>query len=72
MSVELKFPEVRNYISGHFVDSSSKKLDVVSPLDGTLLSKVPISGVDTLNQAVEAARKAFPIWSSMPIKERVQ
>jgi malonate-semialdehyde dehydrogenase (acetylating)/methylmalonate-semialdehyde dehydrogenase len=72
MSVELKFPEVRNYISGHFVDSPSKKLDVVSPLDGTLLSTVPISGVDTLDQAVSAAVKAFPSWSSTPIKERVQ
>ncbi|MGB4972561.1 MAG: aldehyde dehydrogenase family protein, partial [Cyclobacteriaceae bacterium] len=72
MSVELKFPEVKNYISGHFVDSPCKKIDVVSPLDGTLLSKVPISGADTLDQAVSAAVKAFPAWSATPIKERVQ
>lgn len=72
MSVEPKLPEVKNYISGHFVDSSNKKIDVVSPLDGTLLSKVPISGVDTLDQAVSAAVKAFPAWSATPIKERVQ
>jgi len=72
MSVEPKLPEVKNYISGHFVDSSNEKIDVVSPLDGTLLSKVPISSVDTLDQAVSAAVKAFPAWSATPIKERVQ
>ncbi len=69
---ELKFPEVKNYIKGKFVDSNEAKIDVISPLDGSLLSRVPVSGYDTLDQAVQSAVQAFPAWSAMPIKERVQ
>lgn len=69
---ELRFPEVRNYINGEFAPFSEEKLDVISPLDGSLLSKVPISGKATLDKAVSAAMLAFPSWSATPIKERVQ
>lgn len=69
---ELKFPEVKNYIKGKFVDSDEAKIDVISPLDGSLLSRVPVSGYETLDKAVQSAKLAFPAWSSMPIKERVQ
>lgn len=47
-------------------------LPVISPLDGTLLSEVPLSAPADLALAVEAARAAFPGWSKTPIKERVQ
>lgn len=67
-----KFPEVKNYIKGQFVDSSEEKIDVISPLDGRVISKVPISGYATLDKAVQTAREAFPAWSATPIKERVQ
>ncbi len=69
---ELRFPEVKNYIKGQFVDSSEEKIDVISPLDGRVISKVPISGYATLDKAVQTAREAFPAWSATPIKERVQ
>lgn len=74
MEVEvLKYPEVRNYIAGQFVaDSSPRILEVMSPLNGAIISTVPLSGRAALNQAVEAAQAAFPAWSSLPIKERVQ
>ena len=47
-------------------------MDVVSPIDGALLSKVPLSTATDLNTAVAAAKKSFPSWSKTPIKERVQ
>ena len=69
----MKYPAIQNYIKGQFVDASvSRKLDVISPIDGTLLSTVPMSSAKDLNHAVTAAQAAFPIWSRMPIKERVQ
>ncbi len=68
----MKFQDVKNYFDGKFVGAESATLDVVSPLDGTLLSRVPLSGYEVLDQAVVAAKKAFPGWSSTPIKERVQ
>ncbi|WP_197372452.1 aldehyde dehydrogenase family protein, partial [Streptomyces clavuligerus] len=62
-----------NYIAGQFVaDASARTLEVFSPISGAVISTVPLSGMDALDQAVEAARGAFPAWSAMPIKERVQ
>ncbi len=69
----MKYPLVQNYINGKFVNSSSSRfLDVISPLDGNPLSKVAMSTGDDLDAAVRAARAAFPAWSKTPIKERVQ
>ncbi|MEI6457021.1 MAG: aldehyde dehydrogenase family protein, partial [bacterium] len=69
----MKYPEVRNYINGAFVPSmTNRTLDVISPLDGTILSKVPLSGPGELDDAVSKAQQAFLIWSKIPIKERVQ
>jgi malonate-semialdehyde dehydrogenase (acetylating)/methylmalonate-semialdehyde dehydrogenase len=69
----MKYPALHNYINGQFVPSkSSRLLKVTSPLDGNFLTKVPMSSVEDLNDAVEAARAAFHKWSKTPIKERVQ
>jgi len=69
----MKYERVKNFYNGEFVEStSSETLDVISPLDGTLLSTVPMSTVDELNNAVASAKKAFESWSKLPIKERVQ
>ena len=69
----MKYAVERNFINGKFVDSSSENfIGVVSPLDGNLLSKVFLSNSKDLDEAVAAAKKAFPAWSKTPIKERVQ
>lgn len=69
----MKYEAVKNYYNGSFQESNSNEsLDVVSPVDGNLLSKVPMSSVGELNAAVESAKNAFPKWSNTPIKERVQ
>lgn len=69
----MKYPAIQNFIGGKITKvSTDKKLDVISPLDGTLLSTVPMSSVSDLNDAVKAAKAAFPAWSKTPIKERVQ
>jgi malonate-semialdehyde dehydrogenase (acetylating)/methylmalonate-semialdehyde dehydrogenase len=69
----MKYEAVRNFVNGKFVNASAEKsLEVISPIDGTPLSKVYMSSSDDLNEAVDAAKKAFPSWSKTPIKERVQ
>lgn len=69
----MKYNPVQNYIGGQFLNaSSSRSLEVISPVDGALLSTVPMSTAKDLNAAVETAKKAFPAWSRLPIKERVQ
>lgn len=70
---EMKYPALQNYINGKLQNTSSKRtLDVISPLDGNLLSKVPMSSKQDLDNAVKSAQAAFPKWSKTPIKERVQ
>jgi malonate-semialdehyde dehydrogenase (acetylating)/methylmalonate-semialdehyde dehydrogenase len=72
-TLTMKYAEVKNYVGGKFVASkASKYIDVISPLDGSLLSKVPVSTKEDLNEAVVVAHKAFETWSKVPIKERVQ
>src|SRR5712675_787338 len=69
----MKYPAVRNYINGKFVETTvSRKLPVISPIDGNLLSEVPMSSAAELNKAVSSAKVAFSGWSKTPIKERVQ
>jgi len=69
----MKYAPIANYINGQFVPAStSQTMNVVSPLDGTLLSTVPMSASTDLDAAVAAAKAAFPIWSKTTIKERVQ
>ena len=69
----MKYTPIQNYINGQFVAAStSQTLEVISPIDGTLLSTVPLSAAADLDDAVKAAKKAFPGWSRTPIKERVQ
>lgn len=73
LSTQSKYPVLQNFIGGTFVSSSATNfLPVVSPLDGQFLSQVPMSTIEDLNHAVDAARKAFHLWSRIPIKERVQ
>ena len=69
----MKYQPVQNFINGAFVNATTQKsLDIVSPIDGVLLSTVPMSASTDLDAAVAAAKKAFPSWSKTPIKERVQ
>jgi len=69
---ELKYPHVKNYIDGRYIENDGRSLDVISPLDGHIISSVPLSGKEELDVAVSAAKKAFVTWSGTPIKERIQ
>jgi malonate-semialdehyde dehydrogenase (acetylating) / methylmalonate-semialdehyde dehydrogenase len=69
----MKYPTLKNFVNGQFTESTATRtLQVISPLDGTLLTEVPMSTAGDLNDAVEGARAAFHKWSKTPIKERVQ
>ena len=69
----MKYPAVRNFINGQFIHvDNHDKLQVISPIDGTLISEVPMSISDDLDQAVNSAKAAFKTWGKTPIKERVQ
>ncbi len=69
----MKYPPVQNFINGEFISAATNRLlPVISPVNGQLLSEVPLSGTVELEKAVTAATAAFHGWSKTPIKERVQ
>ncbi len=54
------------------MENPADSIKVISPVDGTLLSVVPMSNAGDLDLAVRSARTAFKVWGKTPIKERVQ
>ncbi len=68
----MKYQEVKNYISGEFVTCNNKRMDVDSPLTGTIISTVPLSTYKDVDSAVQAAKNAFPAWSGTTSKMRSQ
>jgi malonate-semialdehyde dehydrogenase (acetylating)/methylmalonate-semialdehyde dehydrogenase len=68
----VKHPDCTHLIGGRAVAGGPRFLDVHNPADGSLLSRVPLGDAHMVAQAVEAAEAAFPAWSALPIKERVQ
>ena len=73
VATSMKYAKLCNYWNGQELPSASDQwLDVISPQDGRLLSRVPMSNAEDLHKAVQSASAAFLLWSKTPIKERVQ
>jgi malonate-semialdehyde dehydrogenase (acetylating)/methylmalonate-semialdehyde dehydrogenase len=69
----MKYSALRNYVGGDFVAPADRPLlDVYNPSSGEVISRVPMSAAADVDAAVTVAKAAFPAWSAMPIKERVQ
>jgi len=69
----MKYSPVKNFINGQFTGAgNAKTMQVISPVDGSLLSTVPMSTASDLDAAVQSGKAAFKKWSNTPIKERVQ
>ncbi len=61
----------KNLINGVWVGSlSGKTIIVTNPATDDIVGTVPDMGVDETEQAIEAADKAFPMWSAMTAYER--
>ena len=62
---------LQNFIDGKLVASrATASVDVVSPANGQVLAKVPLSTIADLNEAVQVGKKAFEGWSALTIKQR--
>jgi len=60
-------------IGGQLVDArSGKTFKVVNPATGEEFEEAPLGGKEDVDLAVEAARKAFPIWSKKSQDERTR
>jgi betaine-aldehyde dehydrogenase len=61
------------YIGGTWEPGAGDRtFETVNPSTGEKLADVPLAAAADVDRAVEAARRAFPEWSRVPIKERAR
>lgn len=64
---------IQNYVEGQWRRSgATEALPVMNPATAEELGRVPLSSASEVEQAAEAASRAFPAWRRMPVLDRVQ
>src|SRR4029453_12631602 len=64
---------MHNYIEGQWRQSTATELlPVINPATGEQIDRTPLSTASELDQAAQAASRAFPAWRRTPVTERVQ
>ena len=65
--------ELHHFINGRFVPGQSgRSLPVFNPATGEQSGTVPLASAEEVNQAVAAARAAFPAWAATPPLRRAR
>lgn len=65
--------KMKNSIDGVWVESSGEKLEPVpNPANGKIIAYVPLSTSEDVDQAVQAAEKAYATWSEVPVPNRAR
>lgn len=60
------------YINGEWIDSTGNDIaDVLNPATEEVIAKVPVGTNEDVDNAVAAAKAAFPAWNATPIEERI-
>ncbi|WP_320039832.1 aminobutyraldehyde dehydrogenase [uncultured Desulfobacter sp.] len=58
------------WINGKWCDGTAGVMDVENPATGEVIAQVAKAGAADVDNAVAAAKTAFPEWSSMPPRDR--
>jgi len=61
--------QVLNFVDGAF-QNTPQVLENVTPSTGEVFGTIPRSGAAEVDQAMSAAKRAFPTWSKTPVTER--
>ena len=65
--------KVKNYIDGNWTDSKTEDYyKVINPVNLEVLGKTPLSRLEELDEAVQAAKKTFMKWRKTPPVERAR
>ncbi|MFG6202692.1 aldehyde dehydrogenase family protein, partial [Nonomuraea sp. JJY05] len=60
------------FIDGEFADGSGTPFKTINPATEETLAEVATASSDDVDRAVQAARKAFGVWSALPGAERAK
>lgn len=63
--------KINHWINGKNV-AAAEYFHTTNPATGEVLAEVASGGADEVNQAVAAAKEAFPKWANLPMKERAR
>ncbi len=64
---------LKNFIGGNpVVAEAEEELEVPDPATGELLGRVPLSGAEEVDRAVQAAAGAFEEWREEPVTRRAR
>ncbi|KAJ2722325.1 hypothetical protein GGI07_003407 [Coemansia sp. Benny D115] len=63
--------KIQNFINGQWVPPTTNNyMDTCNPATGQKVNVVPCSGQKDVDDAVKAAKAAFPMWAATPANER--
>ena len=65
-------PLVKNFVAGEWVESKGGTVDVVNPAKGEVIAKVGVSTEKEIDEAIAAAKEAFPEWRRTPPLSRAR
>lgn len=63
---------IPHLIHGELVSDSGRSSDVFNPSTGQAIHKVPLASRETIQQAIDSAKSAFPAWRNTPAAKRAQ
>jgi len=64
---------IRNYIAGEWRESRATEfLEVRNPATAEVIGRTPLSPASEVDEAVQAAARAFPDWRRVPVADRIQ
>lgn len=68
-----KIEKLMPFIGGQFVESATEKyMDVYDPNTGEVIAQAPCCTKNEVEQAIAAAKAAYPGWSATPAPKRAQ
>jgi malonate-semialdehyde dehydrogenase (acetylating)/methylmalonate-semialdehyde dehydrogenase len=68
-----KIEKLEYFVKGQWKQSATEKYyEITDSSTGELIAEAPCCTPSEVNDAVEAAKNAFPVWSSTPVMKRVQ
>ncbi|HET7616646.1 MAG TPA: CoA-acylating methylmalonate-semialdehyde dehydrogenase [Bacillales bacterium] len=71
--MQTKKQSLKNFINGRWQESTASEFqDVPNPATGEILAKVPISTLEDVDQAVNAANEAYKTWGTTPVPKRAR
>lgn len=67
----MEYPKLSLYIDGNWIDGGNRVTsDVIDPAKGASIGKLPHAATSDVDNALDAASRAFPGWRSTPAIER--